>query len=99
MAKHPNGKFLRKVILHNGFNVLVHVVKGSQEKYIPNEKFPDNHGKFCLSMPMTPKNFDDEFIEAINDISDRDMMMFLCPNDIVFEYAYSRIKEMDEGVL
>ncbi|WP_151996138.1 hypothetical protein [Buttiauxella massiliensis] len=97
MAKHPTGKRLKAEIKFNNKSALVYVVKGSRIQDAPDESNPEYPGDIHMSMPARTQDFDFELNEILNTMNDRAVVVFMCPHDVVFSYAYDRIKAISKG--
>nr|WP_154325026.1 hypothetical protein [Pantoea sp. 201603H] len=98
MEKHYNGKHLVKNVNHNGIIFRMMVVKGHRSEHIPEDPQDKANGKTIhLSLSRTKKEFDENLIEVLNKVGDDERVLSICPHDPVFEYAYSRLKEISEA--
>ncbi|THD49273.1 hypothetical protein ERD95_12300 [Enterobacteriaceae bacterium ML5] len=95
MGKHYNGKNLAKNVTHNGIRFRMMVVKGHDPEHIPEDPEDKANGTTIhFSLARTKKEFDENLIEILNKIHKDERVLIICPHDVVFEYAYSRLKEL-----
>lgn len=93
MDKHKNGKYLRIKAMHNNVVFNLCVVKGHSPEHLPDHKLESDEVHFGLA--RSKKEFDENLIEMLNDISNGAEAMILCAADNVYEYGFSRVKEYE----
>ncbi|WP_435953914.1 hypothetical protein [Dryocola sp. BD626] len=94
MAKHPVGKYLRAPVTSHEKNVLIYVVRGSQIEHMPPDEDEDYPGDMQMLMPQLTRDFDAELNGTLEECESGDVIVFMCTTDLIFEYGYSKIKEM-----
>ncbi|WP_294952281.1 hypothetical protein [uncultured Gilliamella sp.] len=90
--KHYLGKHLLCNIIHGEYKLQVLVVHGYSSEHVPEVKFIKQD--VSLSAPKTTNEFDKNLQEMLSDVKDDTDLVFLCSQEKVFEYAYSKIKDL-----
>lgn len=92
MEKHFNGKNISSEVTHNGIKFKMYVIKGYDPDRVPDEKIEGQ--TVHISLSRSKKEFDENIIEVMNEIQAGDAVMAFCSSDLVYEYGFSRLKEL-----
>lgn len=92
MDKHYLGKHLTADVVHNDIKFKMTVFKGYNPDNMPNVKL--SGGTVHISLASSKKEFDENIIETLNEVQATDDVFVICPTDAVYEYAFTRLKEL-----
>lgn len=92
MDKHYNGKSIASEVTHNSVKFKMYVIKGFDPNRVPDDKAEGQ--AIHISLSRNKKEFDKNIIEALNEIQEGDSVLAFCSSDLVYEYGYSRLKEL-----